>query len=202
VLSCRIKKYGIPRALCRSRKNACVTNREPAVEEQPAGEEPRSRFGKACGKLNIKVIQANSPQAKGRVERNRAVCRDRFVKELRLAGISATEEANSFLSKTYVPKINARFARPPADPRDAHVPLEKLNLREILRFEHRRSASRDYAVSFERRLFQTLKDSRPLPRPGAKATARVRLDRSLDIYYRDKKRSVKEIKPGERKESA
>jgi hypothetical protein len=124
------------------------------------------------------------------------------VKELRLAGISATEEANSFLSKTYIPKINARFARPPADPRDAHVPLEKRDLRGILRFEYRRSASRDYTVSFERRLFQIQKDSRPLPRPGAKVTARVRLDRSLDIYYRDKKHSVKEIKPGERKEAA
>jgi hypothetical protein len=62
--------------------------------------------------------------------------------------------------------------------------------------------SRDYAVSFERRLFQILKDSRPLPRPGDKVTARVRPGGSLDIYCRDKKRSAKEIKPGERKEAA
>jgi hypothetical protein len=124
------------------------------------------------------------------------------VKELRLAGISAIEEANKFLSQTYIPKTNAKFAKPPADPRDAHVPLEKLDLREILCFEYRRSVSRDYVVSFERRLFQILKDSRPLPRPGDKVTVRVRLDSSLDIYYRDKKLSVKEIKPRERKEAA
>jgi hypothetical protein len=202
LLSCWIKKYGIPQALYCDRKNAYVTNREPTVEEQLAGEEPRSHFEKACGKLDIKVIQANSPQAKGRVERNHAVYQDRFVKELRLAGISAIEEANSFLSKTYIPKINAKFAKLPADLRDAHVPLGKLNLREILCFEYRRSVSRDYVVSFERRLFQILKDSRPLPRPGDKVTVRVRLDSSLDIYYRDKKLSVKEIKPGERKEAA
>jgi transposase len=202
LLSCWIKKYGIPRALYCDRKNAYVTNREPTVEEQLAGEEPRSHFEKACGKLDIKVIQARSPQAKGRVERNHAVYQDRFVKELRLAGISAIEEANSFLSKTYIPKTNAKFAKLPAGPRDAHVPLEKLDLREILCFEYRRSVSRDYVVSFERRLFQILKDSRPLPRPGDKVTVRVRLDGSLDIYYRDKKLSVKEIKPGERKEAA
>jgi hypothetical protein len=57
-------------------------------------------------------------------------------------------------------------------------------------------------VSFERRLFQILKDSRPLAHPGDKVTVRVRLDGSIDIYCRDKKLSVKEIKPGERKEAA
>jgi hypothetical protein len=124
------------------------------------------------------------------------------VKELGLAGISTAEEANKFLSKTYIPKTSAKFAKPPAGPRDAHVPLGKLNLLGILRFEYRRSASRNYAVSFERRLFRILKDSRPLPRPGAKVTAGVRLGGSLDIYCRDKKRSVKEIKPRERKEAA
>jgi hypothetical protein len=74
----------------------------------------------------------------------------------------------------------------------------KPDLREILCFEYRRSVSYDYTVSFERRLFQILKDSRPLPRPGDKVTVRVRLDSSLDIYFREKKRSVKEIKPGKR----
>jgi hypothetical protein len=87
----------------------------------------------------------------------------------------------------------------PANPRDAHVPLGKRDLREILCFEYRRSVSRDYAVSFECRLFQILKDSRPLPRPGDKVTSRARLGSSLDIYYRGKKRSVKEIKPREKR---
>jgi hypothetical protein len=145
-----------------------MTNREPA-----AGEAPRSRFGKACGKLNMKAVQVGSPQAKGRAERNRAVYQDRFVKEFRLAGISATEEANRFLSKTPVPKTSAAFAKPPAGPWYAHVPLGKRDLRGIPCFGYRRSASRGCAVSFERRLFRILKDSRPLPHPGAKAAAGV-----------------------------
>jgi hypothetical protein len=62
LLSCRIKKYGIPKALYCGDKNACVTNREPATEEQLAGEEPQSRFGKARGKLNIKAITARGPR--------------------------------------------------------------------------------------------------------------------------------------------
>jgi hypothetical protein len=68
------------------------------------------------------------------------------VKELRLAVISPIEEANKFLSKTYIPKTNAKFAKPPADPQDAYVPLEKRDLREILCFEYRRSVSRHKAV--------------------------------------------------------
>jgi hypothetical protein len=63
----------------------------------------------------------------------------------------------------------------------------------ILCFGYRRSASRGCATSFERRVFQILKDSRPLPHPGAKAATGVRLGSSLGICYRDKKRSVKEI---------
>jgi hypothetical protein len=80
--------------------------------------------GKYGGKLNIRIITAGNPQAKGPVKRNRAVYRDRFVKEPGLAGISAIEEANRFLSQTCIPKTSAKFAKPPAGPRDAHVPLE------------------------------------------------------------------------------
>jgi hypothetical protein len=102
LLSCWIKQYGIPQALYCDHKNAFVSNREPTVEEQLAGIEPRSHFEKACGKLGVEVIAANSPQAKGRVERNHAVYQDRFVKELRLAGISTIEEANRFLEEREV----------------------------------------------------------------------------------------------------
>jgi hypothetical protein len=60
------------------------------------------------------------PQAKGRVERNHGVYQDRFVKELRLAGISTIEAANKFLSETYLPKINTKFEVAPADSADGH----------------------------------------------------------------------------------
>jgi hypothetical protein len=70
----------------------------------------------------VEAIAANSPQAKGRAERNHARDQDRLVKELRLAGISTIAEANRFLEETCLPKINGKFSRPAADPADAHVP--------------------------------------------------------------------------------
>ena len=64
-----VERYGIPKALYVDWKNVYVTQREPTLEEQLAGEFPLTQFGRACQKLGIEIITANSPQAKGRVER-------------------------------------------------------------------------------------------------------------------------------------
>jgi hypothetical protein len=80
VLPYWIKAYGIPEALYCDRKNAFVLTRESTDTELLAGiTKPESHFGKACEKLGIEVIPANSPQAKGRVERNHGVDQDRLV---------------------------------------------------------------------------------------------------------------------------
>jgi hypothetical protein len=84
---------------------------------------PKSHFRRACDKLGVEVIAANSPQAKGRVEWNHAMEQDRLAKELRLVGVSTIAEENRFIEETYLPKINGKFSRPAADPADVHVPL-------------------------------------------------------------------------------
>jgi transposase len=193
VLSYWIKKYGIPQAVYCDHKNAFVLNREPDLDEQLAGREPRSPFELACDKLGIQVIAANSPQAKGRVERNHGVYQDRFVKELRLAGISGIEAANRFLAKTYLPKINRKFSRPAADPIDAHVPLLGVDLREIFCFEHKRVVSNDFVIRFETRLFQIRPENQIRPRPRDRVLIRIRLNGSMDFYWHDTKLLVQEI---------
>jgi transposase len=193
VLSCWIKKYGIPQAVYCDHKNAFVLNREANTEEQLAGIQPRSPFELACDKLGIQVITANSPQAKGRVERNHRVYQDRFVKELRLAGISSIEEANRFLIKTYLPKINQKFARPPADPTDAHVALLDIDMKDIFCFEHTRVVSNDFVIHFQTRLFQIKAENQIRPRPRDRVLIRIRLDGCIDFYWQDKKLQVKEI---------
>lgn len=193
ILSCWIRKYGIPQAVYCDHKNAFVLNREPDLDEQLAGTEPRSPFELACDKLGIQVITANSPQAKGRVERNHGVYQDRFVKELRLAGISSIEDANRFLTKTYLPTINRKFSRPPADPLDAHVPLLDADLRDIFCFEHKRVVSNDFVIRFETKLFQIRPDNLIRPRPRDRVLIRIRLNGSMDFYWQDKKLLVKEI---------
>jgi hypothetical protein len=150
VFSYWIRNYGIPEALYCDKKNAFVLTREATDEELLTGIlEPKSHFGKACEKLGVQVIAANSPQAKGRVERNHAVDQDRLVKELRLKGISTIQQANQFLEKTYLPKMNLKFSRPAVTQEDAHVPLGKVDLKNILCLEYERTVGNDYVVRFE-----------------------------------------------------
>jgi hypothetical protein len=186
--------YGLPKALYCDKKNAFVLTREPTEDEIKRGiTNPKSHFGKACEKLGIEVIAANSPQAKGRVERNHGVYQDRFVKELRLAGISTIEAANKFLLETYLPKINTKFEVAPSNSADGHAPLLGVDLREIFVFEHTRSVSNDYVVKFECAQFQILKENKTKPRPKDKVIIRIRLDGSKDIYWQGKRLKTKEI---------
>ena len=81
-----------------------------------------THFGRAMDLLNIEIICANSPQAKGRVERANATLQDRLVKAMRLAGIATIEEANAFLPH-YLAAHNQRFAGMPLSSIDLHRPL-------------------------------------------------------------------------------
>ena len=140
------------------------------------------------------MIAAYSPQAKGRVERNHGVDQDRLVKELRLAGISTIAEANRFLEKTYLPKMNQKFSRPAAEPEDAHVPLGKISLKNIMCLEYERKVANNYVIRFETRLFQILKTKAPLPRPKDKVTVRIAVDDgSLTVLWKESKLLVKEL---------
>ena len=194
VFSLWIRSYGIPEALYCDKKNAFILTREPTDAELLRGiTEPKSHFGRACAKLGVEVIAAHSPQAKGRVERNHGVDQDRLVKELRLAGISTIEEANRFLEKTYLPKMNRKFSRPAAQPEDAHVPLGTVNLTTIMCLEFERTVGNDYVIRYEKRLFQILKSKKNLPRPKDKVIIRITLDGKLAIIWKETKLLVKEL---------
>ena len=194
VLRLWIECYGIPGSLYCDRKNAFVLTREPTDAELLAGiVKPKSHFGKACDRLGIEVIAANSPQAKGRVERNHGVDQDRLVKALRLENISTIQEANTFLLDTYLPKMNEKFSRPARDANDAHVNPGNTRLSDILCMEYKRKVSNDYIIRFECRLFQIMPETKPKPRPGDVVLVRMKLDRSIHIVWKDKPLAVKEI---------
>jgi hypothetical protein len=143
--------------------------------------------------LGIEVIAANSPQAKGRVERNHGVDQDRLTKALRLENICTTEEANRFLLETHLPKMNAKFSRPARNSDDAHVNLGKIKLDDILCMEFDRRISKEFIVRFQARLFQILETNKPRPRTEDKVLVRVKLDNSVHIIWKDKPLQAKEI---------
>lgn len=189
-----INRYGVPAAVYVDGKTVYVTDREATAEEQLAGEEPLTEFGKACQKLGIRIVLAHSAPAKGRVERKHGVYQDRFVKELALRGITTIAAANTVLEGGFVDGLNERFAREPLDPQDAHRPVpEGLDLAAVFVFEVTRTVANDWTIRHENRWYQITGPRGRMPRPRAKVTVQRRLDGSLHILRRAQALDFREV---------
>jgi len=137
VLSGRIRRYGIPRSLYRDHKNAFVTETaNRTLRSNQLGLPPRVTSGLPAGN---RASRRTVCGPRGGAERSRAACQDRFVKEPRIAGIPAIGADNKFPAETCLPKISAKFSRPPAKSGNAHVPLLNASLREIMCFGEART---------------------------------------------------------------
>ncbi|KJU83965.1 transposase [Candidatus Magnetobacterium bavaricum] len=94
-----IMKYGIPMSVYLDKQTTYKSPAKPTIEDEINGREALSEFGRTLKELSVQLIHANSPQAKGRVERLFQTLQDRLVKEMRLRNISTIEEANKFLDQ-------------------------------------------------------------------------------------------------------
>lgn len=187
-----IDKYGVPRALYTDWKNVYV---RPATEAEKQQElVPLTQFGRMCQHLGIHIIAANSPQAKGRVERAHGTHQDRLVKKLRLAAISSYEEANCYLDERYLADHNRRYAQSAASSTDYHRrrPTER-QMEEVFWLEEERVISSDWVVSYKTRLLQLVRQSRHYAPTRARVTVRENQVGELIIAYRGRKLSFEEI---------
>jgi transposase len=113
-----------------------------------------TQFGRGMKELEIELICAHSPQAKGRVERANQTLQDRLTKELRLRGISSIEEANAYLPE-FIEEYNMRFAVAPRSPESAHRPLQKgEDLDRVLTLCERRTLSKNLTLSYNNVIYQ------------------------------------------------
>lgn len=177
-----VTKYGIPRALYTDWKNIYKQKATPG--QQLRGENPMTQFGRMCGKLGIRIIAANSAQAKGRVERNHGTHQDRLIKKMRLKGIGSIEAGNRFLPG-YLAEHNRRFTDPPADAVDYHVSLPKgLDLDEVFRLETTHTVGNDWVVQHTGLLLQIRPQSRHYAPARGKVTVCEWQDGRIKIYYR------------------
>ena len=113
-----------------------------------------TQFGRAMQELEIQIICANTPQAKGRVERVIQTLQDRLPKELRLRGISSPEAGNTYLPE-FIADFNQRFAVPPRSTHDAHRPLTaKDDLARIFTWQETRLLSKNLTLQFQKVIYQ------------------------------------------------
>jgi transposase len=186
-----IENYGVPVALYTDWKNVYV--REPTEKELLHGKVPVTQFGRMCQKLDIRIIAANSPQAKGRVERGNGTHQDRLIKKMGRSKIRTHEAANEFMQQHYLPDHNARFAREPAEPQDYHRKTPPAReLEQVFCLETERSISNDWVVRYENRYFQ-LERSSDYPPRQAKVSVCEWEDGRLEIRYQAKARMHHEI---------
>ena len=177
-----IEAYGVPLALYTDWKNVYV--RVPTAAEQATGAPPLTQFGRMCASLGIQIIAANSPQAKGRVERNHGTHQDRLVKKLRRLGIADATAANAFLETTYLPEHNVRFAQAPASAEDFHRRTpSRVTLDRVFQLEETRVLSNDWVIRYDTRYFQVARQSHQAP---ARSTVVVReaVTGAIELRYR------------------
>src|SRR6202049_5122400 len=184
VLRSWIEKYGVPRALYTDWKN--VYKREPTEKERLRGKAPTTQFGGMCERLEIHIIAASSPQAKGRVERNNGVHQDRLVKKLRRQGIASYEAANEYMEGEYLAEHNRRFAREAARPENYHVRAPSAaKLREVFRLETERWISNDWVVQYGGHFLQLKPQNRRYGPTQSKALICEWEDGAVEVRYRN-----------------
>ena len=163
-------RYGLPVSLYVDRAGIYRSDKEPTPEQELAGERPLTQFGRAMSELGVGLILANSPQAKGRVERCNGTLQDRLVKAMRLAGIGTIAAANRLLDESFLASFNERFAVPPAEAGDGHRAAAELG--EVLCERHERKVGRDWCVQWRGTLLQIDKRHEALCLAGKAVTLR------------------------------
>jgi transposase len=182
LLQSLLRRFGVPTAFYGDRSGIFVRNNDSwTLEEELAGKRQPTQFGRALSALGITFIAAQSPQAKGRVERLWGVLQDRLCSELRLANACDIDSANAVLRK-FIADYNRRFARTPRGAAKAWRPAPD-DLQRICAFLHERVVSNDNVVQWEGRRFQIPPQNRRFSFAGAKVQLYQALDGKVSLYY-------------------
>ena len=145
-----LAQHGLPKAFY-SDKNSIFRVNHP----QSRSGDGLTQFGRALLQLGIEIICANTPQAKGRVERSYQTLQDRLVKEFRLLDISDIDQANAF-APTFISDYNHRFAVQPRSAHHAHRPLpfSQKELDLIFSLQETRTISKNLTLQYNKVIYQ------------------------------------------------
>jgi DNA-binding Lrp family transcriptional regulator len=183
-----IKRHGIPVSVYLDKHSTYKSTKKRTIEDELGNIDPLSQFGRALNELGVELIYANSPQAKGRIERLFETFQDRVIKEMRLRKIGSITEANKFLEH-YLPVFAKRFAVPAAKEGDLHRPIPKgIDLDRILCVKTERALNNDFTIAHEKKLYQVLDNT-----PAKKVIVEDHIDGSMVVRYKDTALRFKEI---------
>jgi transposase len=175
------KQHGKPAAFY-SDKHGIFRVNNPSVGASDA----LTQFGRAMQELDIQIICANTPQAKGRVERVNQTLQDRLVKEMRLRGTSSMAAGNAYLPE-FIADFDQRFAVEPRSSVNAHRALTAQDdLAAILTWQETRSVSKNLTVQFEKIVYQIQTKRPSYALRNARVTICVNAQQQVTILYKGK----------------
>jgi transposase len=180
-----VEEYGIPETIYRDRHSIFQIDSkdEQDVWERLTNKPALTQFGRLLDELGIRDIPANSPQAKGRVERLWGTFQDRLVSELRLANAYTIDEANAVLKKV-IAEHNKRFAKEAKASGNVYRELNKTCDRDrLFCFKYRRTVAKDNAVRFADEIVDIPKGPGGRSYAGCRVELRHHFDNSLWLYY-------------------
>ena len=179
-----VEAYGRPIAIYLDRFSTYKVNRKNAVDNV----EFITQFQRAMNELDIRVICANSPEAKGRIERLFGTLQDRMIKEMRLVCIKLRDKANAFIHEKYIPDHNRRFSVPAKNTNDAHRPLTnelRAKLSSIFSIQSKRKVHNDYTIQFKTKWYQLEAQQKVTIYKRDEVIIEERLDGSIHIRFKN-----------------
>jgi len=180
-----LRCHGRPVAFYVDKDSIYKVNRQASIDEELRDSQATTQFARAMEELDIQMINAHSPQAKGRVERLFGTLQDRLVKELRLAAINTIFQANEFLCNTFVPQHNKRCSVQARNSTDAHRPLRRSDkLEETLSIRVDRALMNDYTLRHSNRWYQIAAEQPMRVRPGDTISVETRLDGMMHLRFK------------------
>ena len=189
-------KYGIPESMYSDRHSTYKVNERQKLtikEELEGLDHRKSEFGKICERLGIKQIFAHSPQAKGRVEKKHQMYKDRYMKELRIFGITTLDEANAYLTSKsgFIERLNNKFTISPKETRPTSVLPNPVDLLEQFTVHSTRIARNDYTLQFNSIVYQITTKS--IIKPRATILIKQYLDGHMAFFYGKQQLQFKRI---------
>jgi transposase len=178
-----VLRHGLPRALYVDQAGIYRPDHEATGSELLDKTPAETQFGRAMRELDVELILAKSPQAKGRVERMNGTLQDRLVKALRRKTISDMQEANRYLEEEFLPAFDVKFSVKPMHSKDGHRRLSKhVDLACVVSMQESRVVAKDWTVRWKSRVLQLPRESAELVRSGQRVRVCEQLDGVLRVF--------------------
>ena len=181
-LKTHVLARGLPLAFYSDKHGIFRVNAKDAVSG-----DGKTEFGRVVDRLKIELINASTPQAKGRVERANQTLQDRLIKEMRLAGVCTLAEAQAF-APLFMAKWNRRFAKPPLAEEDAHRPWTGTSeaLDEVLARREERTLSKALTFSSGAMMYCVKTAGPGIALRGARVTLYHFANGSMQVHYKNR----------------